>query len=368
MRVRSFLFYALLWLCLASAISTAARPFLTRTVLAEDKPRDVSATISAESTYSNSPHAVYRRFRQAMADQDWAAEYQCYTTEFQDHLLYRVVLLALHLEFDMDLFLQAEEALDKYGLTDADLEPFWPNAKGRVLVFVGDDPAPIEKWEAEIQSRMKRWSTEFRPRITDGAQLIAELQPLIVASGKRHPESAIARELETYGHHAFGRIRQLQMQGDDRAVGTIRTKTTNGYFISSPALEHHATGKKDGGSRFGVLDPAVACRLQSVDPNCYTEIWQAASELQMISDTLPKHRFAVIGMLTGDIAVELNESLRVAYEEESGEEVLTIDDFETDSEGAEFDLPNNGTRTVSESKVEFQRVGGRWLINEIDYR
>ena len=62
-----------------------------------------------------------------MADQDWAAEYQCYTTEFQNHLLYRVVLLALLLEFDMDLFLQAEEALERHGLTDADLEPFWPN-------------------------------------------------------------------------------------------------------------------------------------------------------------------------------------------------------------------------------------------------
>jgi hypothetical protein len=215
---------------------------------------------------------------------------------------------------------------------------------------------------------MKRWSREFRPRITDGAKLIAELQPLIVASGKRHPESAIARELETYGHHAFGRIRQLQMQGDDRAVGTIRTKTTRGYFVSSPTLEHHAAGKKCVGSHSRFLDPSVACRLQSVDPNCYTEIWQAASELQMISDALPKHRFAIIGMLTGDIAVELNESLSVAYRQESGEEVVTTYDFVTDREEAEYDLPNNGTRTVSESKVEFQRVGGRWLINEIDYR
>ena len=69
------------------------------------------------------------------------------------------------------------------------------------------------------------------------------------------------RELETYGHHAFGRIRQLQMQGDDRAVGTIRTKTTNGYSISSPTLEHHANGKEYDGSRFGVLDPTVLCHL-----------------------------------------------------------------------------------------------------------
>ncbi len=363
MRVRSILPDTLLWLCLASACSPSPQ-FLAHSVHADDRPQEASASLSAE----NSPHAVYRRFRQALADQDWAAEYRCYTDEFQNRLLYRVVLLALHLEFDMDLFLQAEEVLERYGLTDADLEPYWPNAKGRMMLFVGDDPAPIEKWLAEIQSRMKRWSTECRPRITDGAQLIAELQPLILASGKRHPGSAIARELQTYGHHAFGRIRELQRQDEDHAVGTIRTKTTNGYFISAPTLEHHAAGKEGCGGRFGVLDPAVACRLQSVDPNCYTEIWEAASLLQMISDTLPKHRFAVIGMLTGDIAVELNESIRVAYEDESGEEVLTIDDFETDSEGEEFDLANNGTRTVSESKVEFQRVGGRWLIREISYR
>jgi hypothetical protein len=337
-------------------------------VHADDGPQQVSASLAAESNSSNSPHAVYRRFRQAIADQDWASEYSCYTDEFQNRLLYRVVLLALHLEFDMDLFLQAEEVLERYGLTDAELEPFWPNAKSRVLVFAGDDPAPLQKWEAEIQARMDRWSKEYRPRISDGAQLIAELQPLIVASGKRHPTSAIARELETYGHHVFGRIRKLQRQNEDHAVGTIRTKTTNGYFISAPALEHHAAGKEGGGGRFGVLDPAVECRLQSVDPTCYTEIWQAASELQIISDTLPKHRFAVIGMLTGDVAVELNESIREAYEEEHGEDVLTVDDFEPDTAGAEFDLPNNGTRTVSESEVEFQRVGGRWLIREISYR
>ncbi len=345
--------------------ATLAAGWLCLTNIAAEKTLPEQGAI-ADAAY-DSPRSIYRRFRQAISERDWAAEYECYTADFQDHLLYRVVLLALHLEFDMDLFLQAEEALERHGIPDADLAAFWPNANRRVILFAGDDPAPLKEWEAEIQARMDQWREAVRPHVTDAAELIAELQPLIMTSGKRHPQSTIAKELETYGHHAFGRIRKMEQNGET-AQASIRTKTLNGYFIAADSLAQHAAGDEGSAAPFRVLSPDIQCRLHLVDPNCYTEIWQAASQLQLISDTLPKYRFAIIGMLTGDVAVELNEGIYEAEGQESDEDILTVDDFGADAEEAEFDLPNNGTRTVSESNVAFRRVDGRWLIEEISYR
>jgi hypothetical protein len=80
----------------------------------------------------------------------------------------------------------------------------------------------------------------------------------------------------------------------------------------------------------------------------------------------------IVGLATGDVAVSPFQ-IDADFDDTLGLDARDADKGETpvlerDDEGEEVGLANNGTRTVTEGAVKFQRIGGRWLVDSIDCR
>ena len=262
--------------------------------------------------------------------------------------------------------------MQRHGLSDEDLAGFWPREPH---VIVGDDVPQgyYEKIDAELEARLDRWHREVHPKIRDGAGLIAALQPLIREAARRSsPESTVALTVRQFEGFAYGRLRDVRVDGD-QAVGEIRVKSRFGAFVDSDCFAGVATAV---GSDNGSVAPAAAFHNVVLDDASGVYCWlsQVAGDIRALSRSMQRPRMVLVGLPTGDVAVapiefEMGDAHGTGESRSDANEgdLNVMERGDKRDEGQEFDLSNNGTRTVTQAKVRFERIGGHWLINSIDY-
>ena len=329
-------------------------------VLALVIPGVITAQETSESlqqtpaSWNESPTAVYREFRRSVANKDWRAQFECYVPKAQALMAYRLVLCGLLLEFETDLYLEIEQVLESHGIPDSTLTPYWPGPVHRIIDLQHAEER--EQWQQAFLARLERWESEVMPKIRDCPALVAALQPLLEAAAQRHPDSTVARQIAFLSRYAYGRMRDLRIDAD-RADASIRIKLTDGAFVQAEPLER-AAGLSDDGL---ADNPQVIANLLLVDPNAYGDLWTFARIIQKLTKATPHPQLVVIGMGTGDLAVELGLNEFTIEGEE--EQRYTIQPFA--GEEQEMDLAGTGVQTVRTSEVHFHKIEGGWRIAEI---
>ena len=324
----------------------------------------------------DSPAAAYRAFRQAQAALDWSSEYLCYTPREQAHFSHTVIVTALYLEFQSDLYLQVESALEQHGLSDTDFEGFWPKNVYEIVEEATPAKSP-DHFEIEYKARIDRWQREVVPKIRDCAGLIATLQPIIREGARRSSElSTVALTVRRFEGIAYGRLRDVKVDGT-RATGTIKAKSRFGAFVEPDNLKEAA----------GELPHAEATKPANENPQVildgyeglYSWLWESGAEIYSLASSLDRSHMVIIGLPTGDLVVGPDDdSLKHLLESDNSDDNSDdIDDTNNkDAEGVlervdnrdeseEDGISNNGTRTVTEMQVTFQLIDGTWRIDAI---
>jgi hypothetical protein len=338
-------------------------------VESDTAPRGQEET-ATDTNQLASPAAAYTAFRKAQATQDWSREYPCYSPRQQARFSHTIVITALYLEFETDLYLEVEAALSRHGLSEEDLADFWPQTKFRAVDLAAPEDS-YKEIQAEYNAKVDRWQREVLPKIRDCTGLIATLQPLIREAARRSSStSTCALTVHQLEGYAYGRLQDVCVDGD-RATGRIRVKSRFGAFVEPESLEKRAT---EPTSENDVLPSATEFRNVVLEDasGLYCWLWEVAADIQTLAKSMPHPRMVIVGLATGDVAVSPFQ-IDADFDDTLGLDARDADKGETpvlerDDEGEEVGLANNGTRTVTEGAVKFQRIGGRWLVDSIDCR
>lgn len=331
------------------------------------------ADAPAEISPLESPVAAYTAFRNAQATHDWSCEYQCYTPRQQARFSHIIIITALYLEFETDLYLKVEAAISRHGLSDKDLADFWPKTKYKVVDLAAPEDS-YEKIQAEYDAKVGRWQRDVLPKIRDCTGLIATLQPLIREGARRSSSSStIAMTIRQLEGYAYGRLQEVCLDGD-RATGRIRVKSRFGAFVEPESLEKNAT---DASHLSDTLQSTTKFRNVVLEESSglYCWLWEVAGDIQTLAKSMSHPRLVIVGLATGDVAVgpyeiDVDEGDAIGaegYDANEGDN-SALERIDNRDEGEEDGYANNGTRTVTEAEVKFQRLDGRWLVDSIDYR
>lgn len=323
------------------------------------------------------PAAAYKAFRQAQAALDWSREYLCYTPRQQACFSHTVIVTALYLEFQSDLYLQVESALEHHGLSDADFEGFWPKNVYEIVDEATPAKSPAE-FEAEYEARIDRWQRDVVPKIRDCAGLIATLQPIIREGARRSAElSTVALTVRRFEGSAYGRLRDLKIDGN-RATGTIKVKLRFGAFVEPEDLKE-AAGDLPLDEAAGSDNDNPQVILDGYE-GLYSWLWESGAEIYSLARSMHHSHMVIIGLPTGDLVVGPDdESLKRLFESENSDakrdgiddannkdaEESVLERVDNREESEEEGISNNGTRTVMESRITFQLVDGMWRIDSM---
>jgi hypothetical protein len=288
-----------------------------------------------------------------------------------------VIVTALYLEFQSDLYLQVESALEQHGLSDADFEGFWPKNVYEIVEEATPAKSP-DHFEIEYEARIDRWQREVVPKIRDCAGLIATLQPIIHEGARRSSElSTVALTVRRLEGFAYGRLRDVKVDGA-RATGTIKAKSRFGAFVEPDNLKEAA----------GELPDAEAMKPANENPQVildgyeglYSWLWESGAEIYSLARSLDHSHMVIIGLPNGDLVVGPDDDSlnRLLESDNSNDNRDGIDDtnnkdaeenilerVDNRDESEEDGLANNGTRTVTEMQVTFQLIDGAWRIDAI---
>jgi hypothetical protein len=319
-----------------------------------------------------SPVAAYRAFRQAQAAQNWGREYECYTPRQQARFSHIVIVTALYLEFQTDLYLQVEAALEHHGLSDNDFEGFWP----KNIYEIADAEAPEESpdhFQAEYAARVDRWQREVVPKIRDCGGLIGTLQPIIREGARRlSSTSTVAMTVRQLEGYAYGRMREVKMNGT-HATGTIKLKSRFGAFVVPEDLRKAAGDVSRNENATGRLADHANVVLDGYE-GLYSWLWEAGAEIYTLAKSMHYPRMVIVGLPTGDVAVGpcesiLEDDLDTAGPSEHDEvDINVFERVDNRDESEEVGCANNGTRTVTDLEVQFQLIDGVWRIDSIGCR
>ena len=163
------------------------------------------------------PDSTTAFWTEAVNNQNWREEYDCYTGAQQAKFTYQVMVSTRELSDSQDLSIELGKVLRKHRFPPGLLDEF-PSTR-MDLSHLSDQEqiqSAIARQNEKRQKQLDRWEREVQPLDIDWAGMIGDLQPLFFLSYQRHKDgvhpssNGIARHLS---YHRFNDPSNLEIEG-----------------------------------------------------------------------------------------------------------------------------------------------------------
>lgn len=197
-----------------------------------------------------SPQVTANRLIQAVNNQRWRDEYECYTGRQQARFTYHIMVSTRELSDSPNLFAKKEGVLQRFQFPKAILDRF-PSLRSDLSNLSNPQLIQLafQDHQRQLHSQQELWQREVQPLNIDWAKLIEELQPIFVENFRlheheRHPsQNGVVSHL---GFHQFGRVSHVQID-EDHAEGLLFAIVRDPDFTNEGNADEGAPFQKKKG-------------------------------------------------------------------------------------------------------------------------